>query len=116
MSSAQSPSDRDASISQSYFLVPGYTETTVEVNLGNRSWMAATVIEDDDLMFGGKPLCTWYEEERREEMERQSHGGHHEEQTRGRTRERPRTEHHYDDGANHQDPRHHIHKTEASSQ
>lgn len=28
-------------------------------------WMAVTIIEDDDLMFGGKPLCTWYEEDRR---------------------------------------------------
>lgn len=28
-------------------------------------WMAVTIIEDDDLMFDNKPLCTWYEEGRR---------------------------------------------------
>jgi hypothetical protein len=104
-------------MSQSYFLVSGYIETAVEVDLGNRSWMAVTAIEDDDLMFGGKPLCTWYEEERREEMERQSHSGHHEAQTRGRARERPRTERHYHDGTNHHDHRHHHpHESKASRQ
>jgi hypothetical protein len=36
---------------------------TQEVQLP--SWMAATIIEDDDLMFGGKSLSTWYEEDRR---------------------------------------------------
>ncbi|CAK7241774.1 MAG: hypothetical protein STHCBS139747_003245 [Sporothrix thermara] len=38
-------------------------------------------IEDDDLMFGGKPLCTWYEEDRRcsmsEESRHHSHGHSH---------------------------------------
>ncbi|KAL2891971.1 hypothetical protein HOO65_011329 [Ceratocystis lukuohia] len=28
------------------------------------SWMGATIIDDDDLMFSGKPLCAWYEEDR----------------------------------------------------
>jgi len=28
-------------------------------------WMNVTIIEDDDLTFGGKPLSTWYEEDRR---------------------------------------------------
>ncbi len=28
-------------------------------------WVMATIIEDDDLTFGGKPLSTWYEEDRR---------------------------------------------------
>lgn len=27
-------------------------------------WMAPTVIEDDDLTFGGKSLSAWYEEDR----------------------------------------------------
>ncbi|KAK4132165.1 hypothetical protein BT67DRAFT_386290 [Trichocladium antarcticum] len=47
------------------------------------SWMAITVIEDDDLMFGGKPLCTWYEEDRR-----RLSTSIDEEETRGRQRER----------------------------
>ncbi|KAH7149070.1 hypothetical protein B0J13DRAFT_620972 [Dactylonectria estremocensis] len=29
------------------------------------TWVQPTIIEDDDLTFGGKSLSTWYEEERR---------------------------------------------------
>ena len=49
---------------------------------GPYSWMVSTVIEDDDLMFGGKPLCAWHEEDRR------MMGLVDEEETRGRSRER----------------------------
>ncbi|KAJ4289970.1 hypothetical protein N0V88_006771 [Collariella sp. IMI 366227] len=28
-----------------------------DLDLASPAWMMATVIEDDDLMFGGKPLC-----------------------------------------------------------
>ncbi|KAG7284710.1 hypothetical protein NEMBOFW57_009319 [Staphylotrichum longicolle] len=31
--------------------------TADEMDLTGQPWMMATVIEDDDLMFGGKPLC-----------------------------------------------------------
>ncbi|KAK3689234.1 hypothetical protein B0T22DRAFT_168982 [Podospora appendiculata] len=90
MTSPQSsPSNRAP---QPYLLVPNLhvPDQTREVELGNHPWMVATVIEDDDLMFGGKPLCTWYEEERR----RQS-SGNEEEETRGRQRERARIESHH---------------------
>jgi hypothetical protein len=36
-----------------------------EAQAANYGWMEPIVIEDDDLMFGGKSLSTWYEEERR---------------------------------------------------
>ena len=43
------------------------------------AWMVATVIEDDDLMFGGKSLSAWHEEDR-------SRYSTPEEETRGRQR------------------------------
>ncbi|KAK4120690.1 hypothetical protein N657DRAFT_636402 [Parathielavia appendiculata] len=36
-----------------------------EMDLASQPWALAIVIEDDDLMFGGKPLCAWYEEDKR---------------------------------------------------
>lgn len=51
-----------------YLLVPNlYVPDPAgpEVDLAAQPWMMATVIEDDDLTFGGKPLSAWYEEERR---------------------------------------------------
>lgn len=89
-SNKSSPTDRG---SQPYLLVPNLrvTDPTVrEIDLGSHPWMVATVIEDDDLMFGGKPLCTWYEEERR----RLSTGAE-EEESRGRQRERVRIDSHH---------------------
>lgn len=41
-----------------------YTLTTREVDISAYTWVQPTIIEDDDLMFGGKSLSTWYEEER----------------------------------------------------
>ncbi|CAK7202883.1 hypothetical protein SEUCBS139899_005610 [Sporothrix eucalyptigena] len=52
---------------------PKDTETT---SFSEPTWMAFTIIEDDDLMFGGKPLSTWYEEDRRCSMGEDSHGQH----------------------------------------
>lgn len=62
---------------------------------GKQHWMAVTIIEDDDLMFGGKPLCTWYEEDRRCSMAEDnasspcSFTDDDEELRRGRQRDRP---------------------------
>ncbi|CAK7234649.1 hypothetical protein SCUCBS95973_009007 [Sporothrix curviconia] len=75
------------------------------------AWMAFNTIidiKDDDLMFGGKPLCTWYEEDRRCSVGEESrHHGHghgsnnvsspgsttgsstDEDEERGRRRDRP---------------------------
>ncbi|KAK4225867.1 hypothetical protein QBC38DRAFT_367807 [Podospora fimiseda] len=84
MSSPQgSPTDRNA---QRYMLVNNMhvpDSTGREIELDSHPWMMATVIEDDDLMFGGKPLSTWYEEDRR-----RFSCGNDEEEHRGRQRER----------------------------
>lgn len=36
-----------------------------EVDLNAYTWVQTTIIEDGDLIFGGKALSTWFEEERR---------------------------------------------------
>lgn len=36
-----------------------------EVDLSCHSWVQPIVIDDEDLMFGGKSLSAWYEEDRR---------------------------------------------------
>lgn len=72
--------------------------TNDETELAYPSWMAITVIEDDDLMFGGKPLCAWYEEDRR-----RLSSSIDEEETRGRPRER-------DPVANHHQEKPHQHR------
>ncbi|KAK1753210.1 hypothetical protein QBC47DRAFT_404569 [Echria macrotheca] len=110
MSSPQSsPTDRP---SQPYLLVPNLhiaDPTAREVELGNHPWMAATVIEDDDLTFGGKPLSAWYEEDRR----RLSNSNKDEEERRGRQRERVRVDSHYCFQHQHQ---HHHHKPQQQHQ
>ncbi|KAL1897933.1 hypothetical protein Sste5346_003785 [Sporothrix stenoceras] len=64
-------------------------------NVDQQAWMSFTIIEDDDLMFGGKPLCTWYEEDRRCSMGEEgapspcSSVDDDEEMHRGRQRDRP---------------------------
>ncbi|KAK3496026.1 hypothetical protein B0T13DRAFT_448457 [Neurospora crassa] len=74
-------------VGQSYMLVPNLhvpDPTVDEIELDNtNAWMVATVIEDDDLMFGGKPLSAWYEEDRR----RLSSSNEDEEEIRGRQRD-----------------------------
>ncbi|KAK4154806.1 hypothetical protein C8A00DRAFT_42486 [Chaetomidium leptoderma] len=100
---------------QPYTLVvadPGADEPEV-----NHTWMMATVIEDDDLMFGGKPLCAWYEEDRR----RMSSNMDEEEETRGRQRERVRVDNHHHQMSHHQhqhqhQPQHHRHHSKKSKE
>lgn len=62
-------------------------------------WMAPTVIEDDDLTFGGKSLSAWYEEDRQKVSLP-------EEERRGRQRVR---QHH------HSYSHHHNHKSKAKT-
>ncbi|KAI1134313.1 hypothetical protein F5Y05DRAFT_417367 [Hypoxylon sp. FL0543] len=38
---------------------------TRETELQKQGWMEPIVIDDEDLMFGGKSLSAWYEEERK---------------------------------------------------
>ncbi|KAL0465080.1 hypothetical protein QR685DRAFT_148362 [Neurospora intermedia] len=82
-------------VGQSYMLVPNLhvpDPTMDEIELDNtNAWMVATVIEDDDLMFGGKPLSAWYEEDRR----RLSSSNEDEEEIRGRQRDPVRPDAHY---------------------
>ncbi|KAK4209817.1 hypothetical protein QBC37DRAFT_293788 [Rhypophila decipiens] len=115
MSSPQS-SHNGRGASQAYMTMPNLymaESTDSEIDLDSASWMVTTVIEDDDLMFGGKPLSAWYEEDRR----RLSTGDEEEEEPRGRQRERVRVEtvthhhhyhhHHHTDGNRHQH-QHHV--------
>lgn len=70
---------------QYYYVIPNVSAmdpNAGEVDLASQSWIQATIIEDDDLMFGGKSLSTWYEEERR----RLSTTSSDEEEHRGRQR------------------------------
>jgi hypothetical protein len=72
-----------------------------EIDLANQPWMMATVIDDDDLMFGGKPLCAWYEEDRR-----MLSSAMDDEEPRGRPRERSRGDSHHHHQQSHQQPQH----------
>ncbi|KAL2270682.1 hypothetical protein VTJ83DRAFT_53 [Remersonia thermophila] len=80
--------------------IPDPSDSVDDLDLPSSLWMVATVIEDDDLMFGGKPLCAWYEEDRRRLS---SESIVDEEETRGRQRERVRIDTH----AHHKSHRHH---------
>jgi len=84
MSSPQS--SRDSRSSQAHLIEShlGTADPSAAQKDMRTHWMAATVIEDDDLMFGGKSLSTWYEEERR----RQSLGSDAAPERRGRQRQR----------------------------
>ncbi|PHH65269.1 hypothetical protein CDD82_1682 [Ophiocordyceps australis] len=51
-----------------YCLIPNLgalDSSACELDLDSHSWVQPIVIDDDDLMFGGKPLSAWYEEDRR---------------------------------------------------
>ncbi|KAK0610773.1 hypothetical protein B0T14DRAFT_570705 [Immersiella caudata] len=85
-----SPNERAA---QPYLFVPNLhvaDPAVREIDLESCPWMIATVIEDDDLTFGGKPLSAWYEEDRR-----RLSSGNDEEERRGRQRERAIQQHQY---------------------
>lgn len=77
-----------------------------EIDLSSHSWMVATIIEDDDLMFGGKPLSAWYEEDRR-----RLSSYIEEEETRGRQRERARIDTHKSQHAHQHHHHHHAKQT-----
>ncbi|KAK5662654.1 hypothetical protein OQA88_8570 [Cercophora sp. LCS_1] len=110
MSSPQSsPSDR---ATQPYMLVPNLhisDPSAAEVDLDSHPWMVATVIEDDDLTFGGKALSTWYEEDRM-----RLSCGKDEEERRGRQRERVTMDNHHHHHHHHQHHQHHHHKQQAA--
>lgn len=78
--------------STTYYLVPNLQALDPqarEVDAAATSWVQPTVIDDDDLTFGGKSLSEWYEEERRRLSDTSSNGSHSdEEERRGRQRVR----------------------------
>ncbi|QUC16312.1 uncharacterized protein UV8b_00553 [Ustilaginoidea virens] len=61
----------------------GEGEVGVEVDPKTHSWVQPIVIDDEDLMFGGKSLSAWYEEDRR-----RLSSGAGDEEPRGRERVR----------------------------
>lgn len=67
---------------------------------GTEHWMVATVIDDNDLMFGGKSLSAWYEEDKRQQFA----SSKVEQERRGRSRERHSAIH---EAKHHQKHRHH---------
>ncbi|WAO84622.1 Hypothetical protein NCS54_00184200 [Fusarium falciforme] len=72
-----------------YYLVPNLQAldpSAREVDASAYTWVQPTIIEDEDLTFGGKALSTWYEEERR-----RLSSGSDEEERRGRERTRQTT-------------------------
>jgi hypothetical protein len=79
MSSTQSSGTHGSS--QTYFFAPNINATGPS---GTGNWMVATVIDDNDLMFGGKSLSAWYEEDRC----RQGASTKVDQERRGRSRER----------------------------
>ncbi|KAI9155510.1 hypothetical protein HJFPF1_08094 [Paramyrothecium foliicola] len=69
-----------------YYVVPNLKAldpSAREVDLSAHAWVQPTVIDDEDLTFGGKPLSAWYEEERR-----RLSSGSSDEERRGRERVR----------------------------
>jgi hypothetical protein len=84
---APKASAESAAAAAHYYLVPNLQAldpSAGEVDLNAHAWVQPTVIEDDDLTFGGKSLSAWYEEERR----RLSCGASSDEERRGRERVR----------------------------
>ncbi|KAI0596934.1 hypothetical protein F4775DRAFT_276947 [Biscogniauxia sp. FL1348] len=77
--------------SQYYYLPNADSQ---EVDLQGYGWMEPIVIDDEDLMFGGKSLSAWYEEER----QTYSCNAAEEEERRGRQRVR---QHHHSHSHNH---------------
>jgi len=68
-----------------------------ELDLNAQAWIQPIIIEDEDLMFGGKPLSAWYEEDRsRLSSSNSSDDGNQspEEEEERRGRERTRRHHH----------------------
>jgi hypothetical protein len=89
-----------------YYIIPNLRSldpTAPQIDLSSHSWIQATVIEDEDIMFGGKALSTWYEEERR-----RLSSSSLEEERRGRQRVRASYSSHHPHG-------HHGHSTKHQS-
>ncbi|KAI0803662.1 hypothetical protein GGR55DRAFT_382302 [Xylaria sp. FL0064] len=71
------------------------------------AWMEPIVIDDEDLMFGGKSLSAWYEEER-QSLGYPMEEGHEERRGRQRSRQQHHPHHHHHHHQ-HREHRHHHH-------
>ncbi|KAK4063770.1 hypothetical protein Trihar35433_8478 [Trichoderma harzianum] len=70
-----------------------------ELDLNAQAWIQPIIIEDEDLMFGGKPLSAWYEEDRsRSTSSNSSDDGNQSPYEEEERRGRERTRRHYHDG------------------
>lgn len=111
---------------QPYYFIPNMqsfdSSREAEEWQSQQPWMMATIIEDDDLCFGGKPLSTWYEEDRRrcsfgddeEESGRPAEFAE-EEERRGRQRDRPEYENVSHSSHKHHQSHQHHHKSAKKS-
>ncbi|KAF5133944.1 hypothetical protein E5D57_004572 [Metarhizium anisopliae] len=86
-----------------YYLVPNMRalDTSArEVDLDSYAWIQPIVIDDEDLMFGGKSLSAWYEEDRRR-LSSGSDDGRAEHSQDEERRGRERVRRHYKGSKNH---------------
>ncbi|KAM6477082.1 hypothetical protein HDV62DRAFT_395556 [Trichoderma sp. SZMC 28011] len=86
--------------SDSYYHLQQTMEPSAhELDLNAQAWIQPIIIEDEDLMFGGKPLSAWYEEDRsRSTSSNSSDDGNQSPYEEEERRGRERTRRHYHDG------------------
>lgn len=118
----QPPQPTSVGSEQPYYFIPNMQsfDPSREAEWQSQPWMMATIIEDDDLTFGGKSLSTWYEEDRRRCSLGDDDGENgrpaefvEEEERRGRQRDRPRYE--KASHSHHKHHHHHHHKTSSKA-
>jgi len=89
--------------SDSYYIIPNLQAmdpSAHEIDFNSQAWIQPIIIEDEDLMFGGKALSEWYEEDRSRLSSVGSSSGSDdgnqspEEEEEHRGRERTRRHHH----------------------
>ncbi|KAH0527142.1 hypothetical protein TsFJ059_002169 [Trichoderma semiorbis] len=85
--------------SDSYYHLQTMEPSAHELDLNAQAWIQPIIIEDEDLMFGGKPLSAWYEEDRsRSTSSNSSDDGNQSPYEEEERRGRERTRRHYHDG------------------
>ncbi|KAI1733918.1 hypothetical protein F4680DRAFT_368158 [Xylaria scruposa] len=99
-------SSRPPSEDAQYYYLPEVDVNSSDGQHGGygHAWMEPIVIDDEDLMFGGKSLSAWYEEERQS-----LNYPIEEEQEERRGRQRIRQQHHYHHHHQHHEHHHHHH-------
>ncbi|KAI0466101.1 hypothetical protein F4859DRAFT_337809 [Xylaria cf. heliscus] len=95
-------SSRPPSEDAQYYYLPDVDVDLSDGQRGGLAWMEPIVIDDEDLMFGGKSLSAWYEEERQS-----VNYPIEEEQEERRGRQRIRQQHHHHHHQHHEHHHHH---------